>query len=92
MRKELITVDDARGRQIKLLRFGDVNGRGKVDPKTELDLGDEWAGTVGMIEYIELGKAKVPVKFKVMQDRNVVGKVFQVPLDYKLKEGQEFVN
>lgn len=88
-RKELIEVDHERGRKIKTLRFGDANGSGKADPKDDLDLGDEWAGTVGMVEWVELGKAKTPTKFKVIRRVGVDGTVFQVPIDYKLKDGEE---
>lgn len=88
-RKEPITVDNARGRQIKTLRFGDAAGNGKADPHDDLDLGDEWAGMLGQVEWIQLELAPQPKKFKVIR---VVGddtKVYQVPVDYKLKEGEE---
>lgn len=91
MRKELITVDDIRGRKIKTLRFGDFHGNGKGDPKDDLDLGDEWAGSLGMVEWVELGKAPTPKEFRVINRAGAGNMAFRVPLDYKLKEGEEFV-
>lgn len=91
MRKELITVDNVRGKKVKLLRFGDVNGKGKADPQTELDLGDEWCGTVGMVEWVEIGKEAKPAGFRIMRKASVSDRVFQVPLNYTLQAGEEFV-
>ena len=88
-RREPITVDDTRARKIKVLRFGDVNGKGKADPHEDLDLGDEWAGTIGMVEWVELGKAKEIPKFKVIRRLDTPDRVFQVPVNYQLKAGEE---
>ncbi len=88
-RKDVIEVDTIRARKIKTLRFGDVNGKGKADPKDDLDLGDIWAGTIGMVEWVELGKQEKPVTFKVIRRAGIPDRVFQVPKDYQLKEGEE---
>ena len=89
-RKEVIEVDNARGRQVKLLRFGDVNGKGKADPHDDLDLGDAWAGTIGQVEWVEIGKDAKPVGFRLIQKQGN-GTVYQVPKNYQLQAGEEFV-
>lgn len=55
-RKEPVEVDEERGRKIKLLRFGDVDGNGKAEPDTDIDLGDEWSGKLDQIVSIEFVK------------------------------------
>ena len=88
-RKETITVDNMRGRKIKIARFGDIDGRGKMDPKTDLDLGDDWAGTIGQIEWVEIGKDAKKKEFKVIRRLDTKDRVFMVPIDYVLKSGEE---
>lgn len=58
-RKEPIEVEEERGRKIKTLRFGDLNGNGKADLDTDIDLGDEWSGQLGRITAIEFVRAEV---------------------------------
>lgn len=89
-RREPIEVSLERGRKIKKLRFGDLDGHGKLDPFDDLDLGDEWAGSIGQIEWIDLGKTTQKKEYKVISK---VGEstLFQVPLDYKLQDGEEFI-
>lgn len=89
-RKDPIEIDREKGIKIKTLRFGDVNGRGKADSKDDLVIGDEWAGTVGLVEWVELGKKAEPAKFRLIRVPGENSKVFKVPKDYQLKDGEEF--
>lgn len=57
-RKEKIVIDNMRAVKIKVLRFGDIDGNGAVDPKDGIDLGD-WAGEIGMIRSVEIEKSKI---------------------------------
>ncbi len=61
-RKEPVIVSEERGRRVKQLRFGDENGNGKVDPETEIDLGDDWAGRVDQIVSVEIIKDTEAIK------------------------------
>lgn len=56
--KEPFIIDNLRGRQVKVLRFGDVQGIGKVEPSCDLNIGDMWSGTVGQIEWVTLDPVK----------------------------------
>lgn len=56
-RKEPISLDDERGKAIKILRFGTIDNMGRrlkepADPKDDIDLGS-WVGEIGMIRSIE---------------------------------------
>lgn len=53
-RKEPVEVDEHRARKVKLLRFGDVEGNGKADPDTDIDLGDAWSGKIDQIVSVEI--------------------------------------
>lgn len=56
-RKDPLTVSNERARNIKKARFGDAEGKGVVDPRTGVDLGD-WAGEIGMIRIVETEREK----------------------------------
>lgn len=90
-RREPIEVDYDRANKIKTLRFGGINGLGKADPKDDLVIGEEWAGTIGLVEWVELGKSVQKPQYKFIrfegQKDNVV---HQVPINYQLKEGEQF--
>ena len=69
-RREPIEVDNERARKIKLLRFGNVDGVGKVDPSELIDLGDDWAGEIGQISAVEIKKEQPrEVKADPMQEQ-----------------------
>lgn len=89
-RREVIEVDGTKARQIKILRFGDSHGVGKVDPMTDIDLGDSWAGKIGQIDWIELDRkpqerTERPVEIKATRT------VKMMPLNYELQPGEEFL-
>lgn len=89
-RKEAITIEDDRARQIKVLRFGNSDGIGKADPHDDLDLGDEWAGMLGQVDWIELDRKPEVMKTKAVEIKET-RMVKIVPLDYTLQENEELI-
>lgn len=87
-RREPIEIDNEKARAIKRMRFGDLDGNGKVDPKEDIDLGDEWAGKIGQIDWIELDKSVKPAKVKFIHRPDQPRVAIMVPIDYQLKEGE----
>lgn len=97
-RKDAIEIEDSRARQIKVLRFGKPDGTGKADPHDDLDLGDDWAGMLGQVDWIELDRKTVPKKTKVIRYQKDMGGMYgmqwvarEVPLDYILQEGESLI-
>lgn len=70
-RKDPVEVDEERGRKIKVLRFGDVNGNNKAEPDMDIDLGDDWSGKLDQIVSIEFVRADVE---RTMSDPNIEAK------------------
>jgi hypothetical protein len=89
-RKDAIEIEDSRARQIKVLRFGRPDGTGKADPHDDLDLGDDWAGMLGQVDWIELDRVVKPSQTKAVQV-NATRTVKIVPIDYTLQEGESLI-
>ncbi len=91
-RKDALTIPDDVARKIKQRKFGDESrGVEKALSNDLVDLGDEWSGEYGQIVSIELERKISPKTWKMINkkgDRTA----YQVPLDYELKEGEEFID
>lgn len=89
-RREPIEIDGTEARKIKKLRFGDIDGIGKLDPNHDIDLGDAWAGKIGQIDWIELDRTVQPTKTRwvtVLETKRAK----MVSMDYTLQAGEEFI-
>lgn len=56
-RRENVLVSNEKGSKLKVMRFGDEHGRGKMPLDTPIDLG-EWSGELGQIASVELDRAE----------------------------------
>lgn len=85
-RKEPIEIDNDRARRIKAMRFGDLNGNGKLDEHELIDLGDEWAGELGQIAAVEIKKEAPPrpVYDPEAERRAEEAKLRAIPIDKRV--------
>ncbi len=82
-KKESIELSEIEGRSIEQLII-DVN-RTKDTP---FSIPGIWTGTKGDLRYVEFFETSGPVTFKFIHRDDFPDKVFQVPKDYQLKEGE----
>lgn len=89
-RKEPLEVDNTTAKRVKSRWCGDpTTGAGKAQKDDILDLG-EWAGEYGAIRSIELDRYIHPEQTKPVQNK-ITRAVKVVPLDYQLKDNEEFI-